>query len=81
MTARVHSVSIRTAFGGRGSIGATAHPERLRRWRRRTGIEPAGDAQRRPPVLKTGEPTRCPDASGREPNRQVAVVRPGKASR
>jgi hypothetical protein len=34
------------------------------RWRRRTGIEPAGDASRRPPVLKTGGATRHPDASG-----------------
>ena len=35
----------------------------LRRWRRRTGIEPAGGAKRRPPVLKTGGATRHPDAS------------------
>ncbi len=33
-------------------------------WRRRTGIEPAGPRCSVPPVLKTGEPTRCPDASG-----------------
>ncbi len=32
--------------------------------RRRTGIEPADDAVRRPPVLKTGGATRHPDASG-----------------
>src|SRR5262249_17162340 len=31
--------------------------------RRRTGIEPADDAARRPPVLKTGGATRHPDAS------------------
>src|SRR6516165_12022238 len=35
----------------------------LRSWRRRTGIEPADDAARRPPVLKTGGTTRHPDAS------------------
>jgi hypothetical protein len=35
--------------------------------RRRTGIEPADGAKRRPPVLKTGGPTRYPDASGGEP--------------
>jgi hypothetical protein len=32
--------------------------------RRRTGIEPACDAERRTPVLKTGGATRHPDASG-----------------
>jgi hypothetical protein len=31
--------------------------------RRRTGIEPADDAARRPPVLKTGGATRHPDTS------------------
>ena len=30
-------------------------------------IEPADGAKRRPPVLKTGGPTRYPDASGGEP--------------
>src|SRR5271165_362851 len=40
-------------------------------WRRRTGIEPAGDAERRPPVLKTGGTTRCPDASATRPYRRV----------
>ena len=38
-------------------------------WRRRTGIEPADDAARRPPVLKTGRATRHPDASADEPSR------------
>jgi len=36
---------------------------RSRASRRRTGIEPADDAARRPPVLKTGGTTRHPDAS------------------
>ncbi len=38
--------------------------------RRRTGIEPAGDAERRPPVLKTGGATRHPHASGPDVTRQ-----------
>ena len=38
-------------------------------WRRRTGIEPADDAKRRPPVLKTGGATRHPDASGADVTR------------
>jgi DNA-binding CsgD family transcriptional regulator len=37
-------------------------------WRRRTGIEPASDGQRRSPVLKTGTPTRCVYASAAEHN-------------
>jgi hypothetical protein len=48
--------------------------------RRRTGIEPADDAERRPPVLKTGGPTRCPDASGASlptvPGTRLAGPRP-----
>ena len=40
--------------------------------RRRRGIEPAYDAARRTSVLKTGEPTRCPDAS--EPDLTGAVI-------
>jgi hypothetical protein len=43
------------------------------RARRRTGIEPAGDAARRPPVLKTAGATRHPDASGAE-----STVPPGR---
>ena len=43
--------------------------------RRRTGIEPADDAERRPPVLKTGGTTRHPDASETRPYRRVR--RPG----
>src|SRR5499425_3585952 len=46
---------------------------RPRGWRRRTGIEPADDAARRPPVLKTGGATRHPDASGADP-----TVPPGR---
>src|SRR5216683_3577777 len=38
-------------------------PNKLFCMRRRTGIEPADDAARRPPVLKTGGATRHPDAS------------------
>jgi hypothetical protein len=37
--------------------------------RRRTGIEPADDAVRRPPILKTGGATRHPDASGADVTR------------
>ncbi len=44
-----------------------------RRTRRRTGIEPAGDAERRPPVLKTGGATRHPDASGANVTRAWAA--------
>src|SRR5215471_14704481 len=40
--------------------------------RRRTGIEPADDAKRRPPVLKTGGATRHPDASGADVTRAQA---------
>ena len=45
-------------------------------WRRRTGIEPADDATRRPPVLKTGGATRHPDASGAD----VTRARPAPAN-
>ena len=47
--------------------------------RRRTGIEPADDAERRPPVLKTGGATRHPDASANRPYRRVRPLaeRPG----
>jgi hypothetical protein len=41
--------------------------------RRRTGIEPADDAKRRPPVLKTGGATRHPDASAAEATRARAA--------
>ena len=46
--------------------------------RRRTGIEPAGDATRRPPVLKTGGATRHPDASGADVTRAgpLPAIRP-----
>ena len=45
--------------------------------RRRTGIEPACDAKRRTPVLKTGGATRHPDASAAD----VTRARPGAAIR
>src|ERR1700758_4973761 len=41
--------------------------------RRRTGIEPACDAERRTPVLKTGGATRHPDASGAKVTRARAA--------
>src|ERR1017187_5315750 len=47
----------------------------LAAWRRRTGIEPADDAARRPPVLKTGGATRHPDASAADPTGQAAAER------
>ena len=46
--------------------------QRRRTERRRTGIEPADDAKRRPPVLKTGGATRHPDASGADVTRAPA---------
>src|SRR5215467_10291312 len=51
-----------------GSFRVSPRP---RGWRRRTGIEPADDAARRPPVLKTGGATRHPDASGPDPTGQA----------
>src|SRR5260221_241804 len=68
--ARIHD-GHRAAFRARSCrAGAVAGVlGRLNGWRRRTGIEPAGDAERRPPVLKTGEPTRCPDASAGDTTR------------
>ena len=39
------------------------HRHLLRTWRRRTGIEPARPRCSVSPVLKTGGPTRNPDAS------------------
>jgi hypothetical protein len=44
-------------------------------WRRRTGIEPARDRIGLSPVLKTGGPTRRPDASmsGRSEGRSHLV--------
>src|SRR5215813_11998281 len=51
------------------------------RWRRRTGIEPADDAARRPPVLKTGGATRHPDASGPDPTAQPRARPPAAAPR
>src|SRR5262249_33097297 len=62
--------------GRRGSTTAPLRrarrpsPGRRRTERRRTGIEPADDAKRRPPVLKTGGATRHPDASGGEVTRE-----------
>ena len=51
--------------------------------RRRTGIEPADDATRRPPVLKTGGATRHPDASGADVTRAWAApaIRPAAHTR
>ena len=57
------------APGGRRSAGSTASDRSHItpcQWRRRTGIEPARPRYSASPVLKTGEPTRCPDASGAE---------------
>src|SRR5262249_22676826 len=51
--------------------GSFHRSPRPRGWRRRTGIEPADDATRRPPVLKTGGATRHPDASGPDPTAQT----------
>ena len=47
--------------------------QRFRGWRRRTGIEPADDAKRRPPVLKTGH--HAYSAAGQRP---VLAVCPGQ---
>jgi len=51
--------------------------------RRRTGIEPADDATRRPPVLKTGGATRHPDASGADVTRAgpLPAIRPAAHAR
>jgi len=49
--------------------------------RRRTGIEPADGAARRPSVLKTGGATRHPDASGTRPYPPVSLSRRPRASR
>jgi hypothetical protein len=54
------AVSRTTAAGIGKSAASSIHAGQ----RRRTGIEPADDAARRPPVLKTGGATRHPDASG-----------------
>src|SRR5437764_12277960 len=50
-----------------------------RELRRRTGIEPASAAARRSPVLKTGGPTRYPDASATTLLRAVRVTASGGA--
>jgi hypothetical protein len=68
------------ALLGRGAIpGAGASGPAGRRhtctWRRRTGIEPADDAVRRPPILKTGGTTRNPDASEIRPYRRHVARR------
>ena len=47
------------------TTGERTHPTMSRGWRRRTGIEPARDRIDPSPVLKTGGPTRRPDASER----------------
>jgi Phage integrase family len=77
----MHRCSTRVPFAGashglpRPPAGTAGHifPGQ----RRRTGIEPAGDAKRRPPVLKTGGATRHPDASGAD----VTRARPTPAIR
>ena len=58
------------------SLGLHDHSPILSK-RRRTGIEPACDAERRTPVLKTGGATRHPDASGAD----VTRARPAPAIR
>src|SRR5437763_7357996 len=45
------------------------------KWRRRTGIEPAVGAGRRPMVLKTRRATRHPHASAREPTQLLVTSR------
>ena len=47
-------------------------------WRRWTGIEPAGRGSPVPPALKAGEPTRCPDTSGRDPRRKDQWLKVGQ---
>src|SRR5215468_6440938 len=59
--------------------GSFHRSPRPRGWRRRTGIEPADDAARRPPVLKTGGATRHPDASDPDLTAQARACSPASA--
>jgi hypothetical protein len=74
--ARRCAASLTCTAAGRWPLPGPARAEAGAR--RRTGIEPADGAARRPPVLKTGGATRHPDASSADVTRARAApaIRP-----